>query len=279
MLIPEQIDLYAHQLMAVRTHARILPLLSHASGLTLDDANRIAQRITAFRVALGEQPVGKKIMFNTRSTDWFDGDDDKRDPVWGTLYNTTVRYADNNIGMQSLAGAIQPCLAPQIVFKLGITPPLGASLEELTECVEWIAHGMEIASCPFARWEFTIADAIAAFGLHGTLIVGEPHALSFSTQYRLASMLDNAALSLSGTKNTQGILSGVGFCNDDLDNPVHALWHLHRMHYGQPTLAPLKEGDLVSVSVWTEAYPVAANQTWTSQFTGVGLPGMTLRFV
>lgn len=279
MLTPAQIDVYAHQLMAVRLHARILPLLSRESGVTMDDARRIAQRIALFRRAMGESPVGRKIMFNVPSVQLFDGHDDKRDPIWGVLYNTTVRYADSNMGIQSLVGAIQPCISPQIVFKFGVSPPVGASIDELIECIEWIAHGIEIATCPFANWEFTIADAIAAFGLHGTLVIGEPHALSFATQNKLAALLDNASLSLSGTENKQGMISGVGFRSDDLDNPVHALWQLHRMHHGQSMPEPLVAGDIASVGVWTETYPVAASQTWTSQFTGVGLPGMTLQFV
>ncbi len=279
MLIPGKIDVFAHQLMAVRVNARILPLLSQAQGLTIEDANHIARRILDFRIALGEKPVGKKICFNVRADNSLFREDDKRDPIWAPIYNTTVRYANGNNGIQSLAGAIQPCIAPQIVFKFGSTPSVGATIEELTECIEWVAHGVEIVSCPFAGWEFTIADAIAAFGLHGTLIVGELHALSFATQHRLEAMLDNASLSLSGTENNNGIMSGVGFSNDDLDNPVHALWHLHRMLYDQSLFAPLQEGELVSVGVWTETYPIDRNQTWTTKFTGVALPGMTIQFV
>jgi 2-keto-4-pentenoate hydratase len=279
MLIPGNIEIYAHQLMEVRANARILPLLSQAQPITIEDANSIARRIMGFRMALGEKPVGKKIMFNVRAETLLFGEEDRREPIWAPIYNTTIRHADHNHGIQSLAGAVQPCIAPQIVFKLGTTPPVGASMEELTECVEWVAHGLEIVSCPFAGWTFTIADAIAAFGLHGTLIIGEPHALSFATQNKLATMLDNASLSMSGTENKHGMMSGVGFCSDDLDHPVHALWHLHRLLYRQSLFAPLQEGELVSVGVWTETYPVAGHQTWTTQFTGIDLPGMTLQFV
>lgn len=279
MLIPGNIDAYAHQLMEVRANARILPLLSQADSLTIEDAHQIARRIMEFRIGLGEKPVGKKIYFNIRTQSLLLSENDRRDAIWAPIYNTTVRYAGNNTGIQSLAGAIQPCLSPQIVFKLGVTPPVGASVTEIAECIEWVAHGLEIVSCPFAGWEFTTADAIAAFGLHGTLIIGELHALSFATQQRLEAMLDNASLSLSGTANKLGVMSGAGFSNDDLDNPVHALWHLHRQLYCQSLFTPLQEGDLVSVGVWTEAYPVAANQTWTTQFTGVALPGMTLQLI
>jgi 2-keto-4-pentenoate hydratase len=278
MWMPGKVDVYAHQLMEVRAAARILPLLSDVEPLSLQDANSIARRILDFRMAQGEKPVGKKIYFNVRSDALF-GQPDKRDPIWAPIYDTTIRYADNNMGVQSLLGAIQPCIAPQIVFKIGTTPLVGATIDELSQCVDWVAHGLEIVSCPFAGWQFTIADAIAAFGLHGTLIIGDPTTLSYDTQTTLQTKLNNASLTLSGMQNADGIRSGVGFSSATLDNPVYAMWHLHQLLNRQSLFKPLHEGDLVSVGVWTEAYPVGPNQTWTSTLSGVHLPSMTLHLV
>lgn len=273
MLLHNKIDLLAHQLMEVRTSARILPVLADRETLSMDDALLVARRMMGFRTALGETPVGWRIGFNVpRAALPFEVD--RREPIWAPVYDTTIRYSPDNTGTQSLTGAVQPCITPHIVFQLGETPPVGASVDELMECVAWIAHGLEILSCPFANWQFTIADAIAASGLHGTLIVGEPHALTFAMQQRLTSLLQQASLSLSGTKNHHGLMTGAGFCNDVLDDPAQAMWYLHSLLCNQSLFTHLQAGDIVCVAVWTEAYPVTGGQTWTTQFTGIGLPGL-----
>jgi 2-keto-4-pentenoate hydratase len=280
MLMSSQASRYAHALLDARAESRLLPLLSAEEPLSAADAYQIAGRITAIRTAQGETQIGRKIGF-TINKDWdrYGVTDGMAGPIWAPIFDTTVRYAEDNHGIQSLRGALQPRIEPEIIFKLSMAPPPDATLEQIADCIEWMAHGFEIVSCPFANWEFTTADMIAAFGLHGALVVGEPHVLSSATRRNLAMLLTSSSVSLSCSTDQNAILRAAGFCNDILDSPLHALLQLHRLLQSQPTAAPLRAGEIISTGTWTDAYPIQAGQTWITAFSGIALQGLTVSFV
>lgn len=280
MLMSSQASRYAHQLLDARSSTRLIPLLSACEMLSVDDAYDIARRILDIRVAQGEHAVGRKIGFTVRKT-WgqYGVTEDVRMPIWSHIFDSTIRYADNNQGRQSLVGALQPRIEPEIVFKLRQTPPLQASLADLAESIEWMAHGFEIVVCPFVNWEFTVADAIAAFGLHGTLIIGEPHVLSSATRHNLAQILTSTSVSLSSSTGSHSSLRAAGFVREETDSPLHALWYVHQLLKNQPAFKPLEAGEIITTGTWTDAYPIEAGQTWSTAFSGVALPGLTVSFV
>jgi 2-keto-4-pentenoate hydratase len=280
MLMSSQASRHAHALLDARAERRMLPLLSAEEPLSVPDAYQIASRIAAIRTAQGEIQVGRKIGFAVHK-DWdrYGITDDLRTPIWAPIFDTTVRYAEDNHGIQSLRGALQPRIEPEIIFKLGQTPPPNATLDQIAECIEWMAHGFEIVSCPFANWEFTTADVIAAFGLHGTLIIGEPHVLSAATRRNLAMLLTSSSVSLSCSTDQTAILRAAGFCNDLLDSPLHALLQLHQLLRTQTGAAPLRAGEIITTGTWTDAFPIQAGQTWITAFSGIALQGLTVAFV
>ncbi|AON52726.1 2-keto-4-pentenoate hydratase [Herbaspirillum seropedicae] len=280
MLMSSQALRYAHQLLDARAQSKVIPRISESEPLSVEDAYEIAHNIRNIRVAQGEQPIGRKIGFVVRKN-WerYGIIDDARIPTWAPMYDTTVRFAEDNHGLQSLTGAVQPRIEPEIVFKLGKTPAPDASLEELADCLEWMAHGFEIVVCPFPKWEFTVADSIAAFGLHGTLIVGEPHVLSSASRHHLPQILASASVSLSCSTESASVLRAAGFCNDEMDSPLHALWHLHQLLQKQTRFRKLQAGEIITTGTWTDACPIEPGQTWTTAFSGVTLPGLTVSFV
>jgi 2-keto-4-pentenoate hydratase len=275
-----QASRYAHQLLEARANSRLIPLLSKSEPLSVEDAYDIAYSIRNVRIAQGEHPIGRKIGFAVHK-EWsrYGVTDDARIPIWAPIYDTTVRFAEDNHGTQSLAGAVQPRIEPEIVFKLGKTPAADATLEQLADCLEWMAHGFEIVACPFANWEFTVADSIAAFGLHGTLIIGEPHVLSSASRHHLSQILAAASVSLSCNTKTSSVLRAAGFCSDEMDSPMHALWHLHQLLQQQPQFPQLEAGEIITTGTWTDACPIEPGQTWITAFSGVTLPGLTVSFV
>ncbi len=276
MLISTQANRYAHQLIHSLTHTEMMLPLSSNASLSLDESYDIAKRILDIRTAQGETQIGRKIGFANRSIWTRYGITERLEvPIWAPIFDTTVRYAENNRGRQSLAGALQPRIEPEIVFKLDKTPKRGASLAELSSCIEWMAHAFEIVVCPFPDWKFDTEDAVAAFGLHGSLIIGEPHVLASPTRPHLADMLAGASASLS----CDDVLVAAGFGSDVSESPVHALWHLHQMVSAQPQFKPLAAGEIISTGTWTDAYPIKAGQTWVSAFSGISLSGLTLSFV
>ncbi len=51
---------------------------------------------------------------------------------------------------------------------------MSADTSEILASIDWIANGIEIVQSHFPGWKFKAADTIADWGLHATLIVGEP---------------------------------------------------------------------------------------------------------
>lgn len=279
MLISTQANRYAHQLLAARAHAQQSAPLSAHETLTLMDGYDIANSILHIRIAQGETPIGRKIGFANRKISARYGMSEPIDkPIWSHMFDTTVRYTEDNRGIQSLQGAVQPRIEPEIVFKLGKTPAPDATVDDIADCVEWMAHAFEIVVCPFPDWKFNTVDAIAAFGLHGSLIMGEPKLLSAASRRNLAEVLANASVSLS-CSDVESSLRAAGFGSDVLGSPVHALWHLHQLLQTQPQFTPLAAGEIVATGTWTDAYPVEAGQIWSTAFSGVSLPGLTVSFV
>jgi 2-keto-4-pentenoate hydratase len=276
MLMSTQSSRYAHQLLDARAQAKLIPPLSAKAPLSVADAYDIVKSIMDVRIAQGERVIGRKIGFTNRKI-WskYGVGDPIRTPIWTPMFDTTVRFTEDNRGIQSLQGALQPRIGPELVFKLGSTPSPEATIEELADCIVWMAHAFEIVVCPFPEWKFEMADSIAAFGLHGSLIVGEPKMLSAASRRNLGEMLAHANLSLSCGDE----LRSAGFGSDVLGSPLHALWHLHQLLKIQPQFSPLFAGEIITTGTWTDVCPIKPGETWTSAFSGVSLPGLTISFV
>lgn len=275
MLMSTLADRYAHRLLDARAQGRRIAPLSAGAPLSLTDAYDIAQRLFAIRTAQGETVVGRKIGFWTPGmVPGYGAPKAASTLFWGTLFDATVRYLEQDHCIQSLARALQPRLAPQIVFRLASTPAADVSVEALADCLEWIAHGVEIVVCPFPDWQCEVADAIAAFGLHGALLVGEPKILSAASRHNLATFWPDASVSLSCGDS----LVGAGFGSDLLGGPLHALWQLHQLLQTQPQCAALAAGDIIASGSWCAAYPVAPGQDWSTAFSNLGLHGLNISF-
>lgn len=280
MLMSTQANRYAHQLLDARERSVQIPPLSASGKLSVADGYDIARSLLDIRIASGEVPVGRKIGFTNRKIAARYGIKAPIDAsIWATMFDSTVRYTEDNHGIQSLKGAIQPRIEPEIVFMLGRAPAPDATIEELADCIEWMAHGYEIDVCPFPGWKFELVDAIAAFGMHGALILGEPRVLSAATRRNLGNTLANASVSLSCSAQPSFTLMAAGFGSDVLDNPVNALWQLHRQLQSQPQFNPLAAGEIITTGSWTDGYPVVRGQTWTTAFSGLSLAGLTVSFV
>ncbi|PRC91582.1 2-keto-4-pentenoate hydratase [Solimicrobium silvestre] len=276
MLSPAQADQYATQFLEAREQAKQMRPFPANAKISVEDAYFIARQIQAQRLAAGEVQIGRKIAFaNQTLLKKYGRNAPIQGLVWTPLFSSTVRYLEETHVVQSLTGAVQPRLAPEIIFKLGTTPAPDASLTELADCLEWMAHGMEIVVCPFPRWEFNTADAIAAFGFHGSLLIGEPHQLASTTRHNLGGILGNTAVSLS----CDSTLLSAGFGSNLLESPLHALWHLQQLLKNQPESTTLQAGEIVCTGTWTDLPQIKAGQTWSSAFSGASLAGLSISFV
>ncbi|MGI4847193.1 MAG: 2-keto-4-pentenoate hydratase [Janthinobacterium lividum] len=279
MLMSASANRFAHQLLDLRASSGRIAPLSASAGISVEDAYDIAKNILDIRTAEGDRMVGRKIGYTERHHWPNQPSGAPVVPIWAPMYESTVRYAVDNHGIQSLQGAQQPRIEPEIVFCLGSAPGPDDTIDTIAENIEWMAHGFEIIVSPFPNWKFAAADAIAAFGMHGTLIIGEPKMLSSASRRNLSAVLATASISMSCGRKGGFSLRGAGFGSDVLESPVHALWHLHQTLQAQPQFAPLAAGEIITTGTWTEAFTVEPGQTWSTAFSGVPIPGLTVSFV
>jgi 2-keto-4-pentenoate hydratase len=278
MLMSTQANRLAHALIKARMTGTLMPLLSEDGNLSVDDAYDVALSIVKIRTAQGENPIGRKIAFSNEKLWNIYGKGSLTAPIWSTLYDSTVQYAMDNVATYSLSKSQQPRLEPQMVFKLARTPAPDATLEDISDCLEWIAHGFEVVTSPFRQWEFEAADAVAAFGLHRALIVGEPRMISRQSRRSLPQVLGSASMSLSRTSSGSSSLCAAGFGKDVQGSPLHALLALHQQLQQREDAPNLEAGEIVSTGSWTNALPIKRGEVWSSAFSQLNLGGLTVSF-
>jgi 2-oxo-3-hexenedioate decarboxylase len=125
----------------------------------------------------------------------------------------------------------------------------------------------------FPGWAFTLPDTVAAYGLHGRLMIGPQHSM---VEHRDDWFLDLSTfridLKRDGTVVDQGRASNV------LGGPLSALRHLVEVLASDPVNPPLAADEIITTGTLTRAFPVAPGETWTTELTGVALDGITIRF-
>ncbi|MGL4397594.1 MAG: 2-keto-4-pentenoate hydratase, partial [Hyphomicrobium sp.] len=154
---------------------QMAPMAASEQGFELDDAYRVTARVTDMRRARGETPIGRKLGFTNR-TIW--DEYNVYAPIWGYVYDTTVREINPAAAAFDLARVVEPRIEPEITLSLKRAPEVGMDERALLGCVDWVAHGFEIVQSLFPGWRFTAPDTVAAFGLHGALLLGPRHAIT-----------------------------------------------------------------------------------------------------
>ncbi len=248
----------------------IEPLTDAHPDLDEAGAYEVARDLLVRRVLRGERPVGRKIGFTNR-TIW--AEYGVWAPIWGHVYDSTVRYSDSANTRLSIDHLLQPRIEPEIQLHFARTPPVTRDETAILECVDWIALGFEIVQCPYPDWRFRAADSIAAYALHGALLVGAPVAVSEIED--CAARLHDLTVSLA----RNGDLRAVGKGADVLDSPVLALAHLLEVLAAQPDFEPVSAGEIVSTGTLTSLQTLAPGETWSAQVEGINLPDLSITLV
>lgn len=262
----------ADRLIAAYDSAAMLePITTARPDFTVAEAYAVLAEIEARRRRQGWQPVGRKIGFTNR-TIW-----DRYgvwQPMWAHTWAHTVHQAAAGRAELSLDGFVQPRLEPEVVFKLKAPLPPTEDAETVLQSVDWIAAGFEIVQSHFPDWRFKAADCTAAFGLHGALVISSPLAVTEANRAAIAGKLPRftASLSRDGSVVEQGSGANV------LDSPALSLAHLARVLAEQPQFPPLAVGETVTTGTLTDAWPVKAGETWSSDYGDLGLDGLSLTF-
>jgi 2-oxo-3-hexenedioate decarboxylase len=245
-----------------------------AAGSDLADlppAYQTALAVRALRLARGELPRGYKVGFTNR-TIW--PRYNVFAPIWGTVWNTTLTLCDG-AGRVSLAHTCQPRLEPEAVFGFKATPCPGARLQDLFDALDWVAPGFEIVQSHRQDWKFNAAQTVADGGLHAHLLIGPrvPVAALAQDAEQLHQLLAGARMGLH--KNGRLVEEGAG--GHVLDSPLRALLHFTQALRACPGATDLMAGDVVTTGTWTDAWPVAAGETWNARFDAA-LPALEIRF-
>jgi 2-oxo-3-hexenedioate decarboxylase len=268
---PMSTAVHAARLMQARDAAQRLPLITAAEpAFTLADAYAVAEQTRSLRIARGERTLGYKIGFTNRSIWSRYG---VYAPVWGPVWDSTLSLLDGPQAQLSLSGLVQPRLEPEIVFGFAHAPRAGMSEAELTQCLAWVAHGVEIVQTHFAEWRFAAPDTVADFALHGRLLVGPRVAVS-----EFAALgSDLAALALDLRRGDEDVDRGQG--SVVLDSPLTALRLWVDAMAAQTPAWPIRPGDVVTTGTITDAWPLLPGQRWSTRLSDARLPGLVIDVV
>lgn len=271
MSTPLDLRALASEMKAAQDAARqIAPFTARLPDFDLPAAYEVAHLIHAARMREGARPVGRKLGF-TNPNMW--ATFGVREPIWAYVYDTTVVRLDGTHARCPLGRFAEPKIEPEIVFGFRAAPRAGASLPEVLEAIDWVAHGFEIVQSHFPGWRFQAADTVADWALHGTLFVGPPQPLARLGADAITA-LETFTLTLSCGDRPVETATGANV----LGSPLRAITHLLSVLARQPEREPLQAGEIVTTGTITTAQSVRPGEVWRSEVAGVPLPGLTIEF-
>ena len=257
----------AQEVKAAQDNCRRLePFTSRLKGFSNADAYAVANLVHEMRIQEGARPVGRKIGFTNPEMWSLYG---VREPIWAHIYDTTVVRLTGPKARCHIGRFAEPKIEPEIVMHFRTAPPEGADPAQLLECIDWIAHGIEIVQSHFPGWIFRAADTIADWALHATLLVGEPMDVG-----RLSSGIVSALEDFTITLSCNGEVRERGQGANALGSPLLAVAHLIAAMAKQTHALPLQAGELVTTGTLTAAPPIEAGQTWSTVLDGIALHGI-----
>ena len=235
-------------------------------------AYAVADMIHVMRLAEGARAVGRKIGF-TNPAMW--AQYGVSAPVWAYVYDSTVTYLEDMAGLPtcSLRGFVNPKIEPEIIFHFHTAPPLNADAAAILACIDWVAHGFEMVQSHYPGWKFQAPDAIADWGMHARLLVGQRQAVD-TLGADVIEALASFTLALSCGDQLQETGKGANV----LGNPLAAVVHLVQVLASQSAELRLQANELVTTGTVTSAYSVQPGQIWNSKLDGISLPGLSVAF-
>jgi 2-keto-4-pentenoate hydratase len=254
-------------LAALDANTTIGTITGRDSSFNADAAYLVSAEILRRRSARGETPIGRKVGFTNR-TIW--AEYGVSTPMWAHVYDSTVTYFDEPRGRLVIGHLAQPRIEPEIVLHFKSAPRATEDENALLSSIDWIAQGYEIVQCHFPSWKFKAADTVADFGLHGALVVGPKRPVDGLGDVVRKLRTFTITLSKNGRVEAQG-----GGWNV-LDSPLLVAAHLLNLLKHQQGFEPIRAGELVTTGTLTPALPIRPGETWTTELSGLELPGFQL---
>lgn len=265
-------DAIARELYALLgTGRQVEPFSSRDPDFDLSQAYEVVEALRVLRQTRGETPVGRKIGFTNRAI-WTNYN--ISGPIWNYMFDTTVRDLADAHHRFPVGNLPEPRIEPEIVFGLRAAPQSGMDERACLDCIEWVAHGFEFVYSIFPGWNFSAADAAAAYGVHAGLLIGARHPVSGETETWLSAL---AGFSVSLERDQ---VRREGHARNVLGGPISALKFLADELARFPVSHPLQAGEIVTTGTLTEAMPVSPGEEWhTAIECGGALQGEYVRLV
>ena len=265
-------DVASRVIATLDARAQIAPVSQTHAGFDLETAYAVNARVAALRTARGEKPVGRKLGFTNRNI-W--NEYQVYAPIWSYMYDSTVRRVDPRAADFDLSSVVEPRIEPEITLSLKRAPEPGMNEEAIFECLDWVAHGFEVVQSLFPDWKFAPADTVAAFGLHGALMLGPRHAISPGNARQWRERL--SAFEVTLFRND--VAMDHGHARNVLGGPLSALKNVVEVLAADRFNPPLKAGEFITTGTITRAFPIQRGEEWRSEFIAAPFEGLTVRVV
>ncbi len=267
----EQTRCIAEELVALLgTDKQVESISRRYDGFNLTDAYKIATKVCTLRLARGEIPIGRKIGFTNQAVRDIYG---VSAPIWNYVFDRTVRDSLTGKTTFDLGDLPEPLIEPEVALHLATAPSADMNERELLACIDWVSAGFEIVYSIFPGWKFSLADATAAYGVHGALVIGR-RCTVLKDAAHFEEQLSSFNVELT---NDQGVVRR-GEASNVLGGPLCALRYLVDEISRYPDLEPLRAGELITTGTLTEAMPAIAGETWCAKFSGIDLEPLQLEF-
>ncbi len=227
------------------------PVVEPWPELPLPDAYVVAVQLHARRVAAGDAPIGRKIG-HTNSANW--APQGIGAPSWGWLYAATTWQG---LPLPPASAWREPKVELELVLRLRRTPPAQADASTMAACIDVMALGLEFVDRPYPAWGGTVADSVAAGGVHAGLWLGAMH----------TGPVDRSALSQLSATLTVGERSSTGGSAWVLGNPLEALAQLQAL-LAQQGAPALQAGEWITTGALAPALPYAPTAAITAHIAG-----------
>lgn len=265
------IDVVTWEAMELLGSGRMVtPFSARHPGFGLPEAYAVTAAIRDERKRTrGETAIGRKIGF-TNTAIWESYG--IRAPIWGYVYDTTV----HDLGPAdtfSLAGLPEPRIEPELALHIARAPTPGMTAAELATCVDWVAPAFEVVFSIFPGWKFAAADAVAAYGVHAALYLGQRRDIT-SDPAAAAKLLAGFDVEMTSGAG----VSRKGHARNVLGSPLESLRYLVEEIARTTGAEPLRAGEVVTTGTLTEAMPLAPGDVWQTTFTGIDLAPIRLAF-
>lgn len=265
----EQVEKLANKLIYAQKENYQIELISEQfSNFSIEDSLKVLNEVHNLKVEEGNIPVGRKIGF-TNPAMW-----EKfgvKEPVWAYIYDTTVEYSKTGEFTCDISNLSEARLEPEIVICFGKTPKIDSNIDELIECIDWIAYAYEIVQCHYKDWKFKAPDVIADFALHAKLLVGEK--VKVSELKNSIEDLKNFELELYC--NNEFLEKGYGY--NVLGSPLEAIIYLQKVLNTQSFAKPIKKGEIITTGTITDAFLLKKGDFYTSKISGINLKNLNLK--